>query len=210
MPLEARPLEARPLEPWPLVRSTEVGERILVAADSLFYEHGITAVGVELIADVAQTTKRTLYQRFGSKDGLVEAYLRRRGSVWQGYLVEHLDATSWTVPEFFRRAEQWARTNQRGCAFVNAWAEVGGQGESRAAAVIRDEKRWMRDLVTELAGQAPGTAMAVHQLYEGAQVAATVLGEAEAFRVAADAARKLSSCVEPASSRRPPGPVAGA
>lgn len=191
VPLNPVPLNPVPLNPWPLIRSTEVGERILVAADELFYERGITAVGVELIADVAQTTKRTLYQRFGSKDGLVEAYLRRRGSVWQGYLIEHLDAAGWTVPEFFRRAEQWARTNQRGCAFVNAWAEVGGQGESRAAAAIRDEKRWMRDLVSELVGKGPDTAMAVHQLYEGAQVAATVLGEAEAFRVAADAARDL-------------------
>ncbi|WP_216692546.1 TetR/AcrR family transcriptional regulator [Dietzia psychralcaliphila] len=177
------------VEPWPIIPTTEVGERILAAADDLFYTRGITAVGVDLIAEEARTTKRTLYQRFGSKDGLIEAYLRRRGSRWQQFLLDHLDATEWTVAEFFRRAEQWTRTHRRGCAFVNAWAEVGGEGPTGAAEAVRDEKRWMRELFVELAGGDRVTATAIHQLYEGAQVAATVLGEADAFRVADDAAR---------------------
>ena len=183
---------ARP-RPWPVVRSTEVGERILVAADELFYSRGITGVGVELIADRSETTKRTLYQRFGSKDGLVEAYLRRRGSVWQQFLIDHLDATAWTSEEFFRRAGQWAVSHDRGCAFVNAWAEVGGQGSSRAAGAIRDEKQWMRELITDLVGGGGALAMAVHQLYEGAQVAATVLDERDAFLVASAAAARLEA-----------------
>jgi AcrR family transcriptional regulator len=176
------------LEPWPIVATTDVGERILAAADDLFYSRGITAVGVELIAEEARTTKRTLYQRFGSKDGLVEAYLRRRGHRWQRYLVDHLDATDWTVTEFFRRAEQWAESHDRGCAFVNAWAEVGGAGETGAAEAVRDEKRWMRELFLTFAGGDRATATAIHQLYEGAQVAATVLGETDAFRIADEAA----------------------
>ena len=178
-------------QPWPIVRSTDVGERILVAADDLFYHRGITAVGVELIAESAETTKRTLYQRFGSKDGLVEAYLRRRGSRWQHYLVDHLDTAGHTVTQFFRCAERWAGSHHRGCAFVNAWAEVGGAESSGVAEVIREEKRWMRDLLVELSGRDRRTATAIHQLYEGAQVAATVLGEADAFRVADDAAQVI-------------------
>ncbi|MDZ4234204.1 MAG: TetR/AcrR family transcriptional regulator [Dietzia sp.] len=178
-------------EPWPVIPTTEVGERILVAANDLFYSRGITTVGVELIAEQARTTKRTLYQRFGSKDGLVDAYLRRRGSRWQHYLVDHLDETEWTLSEFFHRAEEWARSNHRGCAFVNAWAEVGGGGWSAAAETVREEKRWMRELLVVLVGGDRVVAAAVHQLYEGAQVAATVLGEAAAFRVADDAARVI-------------------
>lgn len=49
----------------------------------------------------------------------------------------------------------------------------------------------MRGLVEYLVGGDPATATAVHQLYEGAQVAATVLGEPEAFRTAHDAAAVL-------------------
>lgn len=183
-------------EPWPIVPTTKVGERILEAADDLFYSRGITAVGVDLIAEQARTTKRTLYQRFGSKDGLVDAYLRRRGSRWQRYLVDHLDATGWTLAEFFGRAEEWARSNHRGCAFVNAWAEVGGTGRSTAAETIREEKRWMRTLFGELVGGDRAAAAAVHQLYEGAQVASTVFGGTAAFRVAADAAQVIVAATE--------------
>jgi hypothetical protein len=38
-----------------------------------FYERGIRAVGVDLIADEVGTTKKTLYDRLGSKDELVAA-----------------------------------------------------------------------------------------------------------------------------------------
>lgn len=189
-PASLRPRPEKP-EPWPVDESTRIGERLLVVADDLFYRLGITAVGVELVADTAETTKRTLYQRFGSKDGLVEAYLRRRGSRWQQYLVDRLDDGGWTLEAFFRAAGDWADEHRRGCAFVNAWAEVGGELPSAAADVVRDEKRWMRGLVEYLVGGDPATATAVHQLYEGAQVAATVLGEPEAFRTAHDAAAVL-------------------
>ena len=182
--------ESKP-RPWPVVESTRIGERLLVVADDLFYTRGITAVGVDLVADTAETTKRTLYQRFGSKDGLVEAYLRRRGSTWQRYLVDRLDAEGWTLEAFLLAAEDWAVGHRRGCAFVNAWAEVGGEPGSAAAEVVREEKRWMRALVLHLVGGDSAVGAAVHQLYEGAQVAATVLGESEAFRVALDAAREL-------------------
>lgn len=185
------PMPTPRLDPWLVVETTPIGERLLLVADDLFYRRGITAVGVELVADRAETTKRTLYQRFGSKDGLVEAYLRRRGSRWQRYLVDRLDGAGWSLAAFFRAAEDWAMDHRRGCAFVNAWAEVGDDAGSAAAEVVRDEKRWMRRLVVELVGGDPAVGAAVHQLYEGAQVAATVLGEPEAFRVALDAARTL-------------------
>ena len=38
-------------------------------------------MGVDLIAETAGTTKKTLYDRFGSKDELVARYLRRRADV---------------------------------------------------------------------------------------------------------------------------------
>ncbi|MBE7186900.1 DEAD/DEAH box helicase, partial [Jatrophihabitans endophyticus] len=39
----------------------------MAVAEPLFYEHGIRAVGVDTIAEAAGTTKKTLYDRFGSK-----------------------------------------------------------------------------------------------------------------------------------------------
>lgn len=51
-------------------------ERIERAAAQLFYRNGIHATGVELIAQQANVSKRTLYQHFPSKNDLVDDYLR--------------------------------------------------------------------------------------------------------------------------------------
>jgi AcrR family transcriptional regulator len=52
-------------------------ERLLSVASELFYRHGIRAIGVERIAEAAETNKVTLYRHFSSKDELVAEYLRR-------------------------------------------------------------------------------------------------------------------------------------
>jgi AcrR family transcriptional regulator len=54
---------------------TPAARRILDAAAGLFYAQGIHAVGVEAIAAAAHVTKKTLYDRFGSKEALIAAYL---------------------------------------------------------------------------------------------------------------------------------------
>src|ERR1700748_1671752 len=51
-------------------------ERIERAATQLFYRNGIHATGVELIAQEANVSKRTLYQHFSTKNGLLDSYLR--------------------------------------------------------------------------------------------------------------------------------------
>src|SRR5207302_9358450 len=53
-------------------------ERILAAADKLFYEQGIRAVGVDTIAAEAGVSKRTLYNYYPTKDDLIAAYLTAR------------------------------------------------------------------------------------------------------------------------------------
>ncbi|NEE13916.1 helix-turn-helix transcriptional regulator, partial [Streptomyces sp. SID7499] len=47
---------------------TPAARRALAAAGRLFYDRGIHAVGVDLIAAEAGVTKKTLYDRFGSKE----------------------------------------------------------------------------------------------------------------------------------------------
>ena len=74
-----------------LATLTPRAQRILDVASTLFYERGIHAVGVDTIAEAAGVTKRTLYDRFGSKESLVVAYLRQREEKWRKVLNEHLD-----------------------------------------------------------------------------------------------------------------------
>ena len=175
---------------------TPAGERLLAAAADLFYRRGIRAVGVDLVAEVAGTTKKTLYDRFGSKDELVALYLRRRARRWQVFLNVRLDRRTGTtrVLAVFDALAEWLQEQDRGCAFVNAYAEVGGTGHP-AEPVIRAEKEWMHGLFVALVDEAglDGATLGpqLHLLYEGATVAHTAGGRADAVAVAHAAAAHL-------------------
>jgi AcrR family transcriptional regulator len=54
--------------------------KILTAGYRLLYEQGFSRVSMDAIADAAGITKRTLYQHFPSKDGLVAAMLEHHRS----------------------------------------------------------------------------------------------------------------------------------
>jgi AcrR family transcriptional regulator len=181
-------LPAVPFDDPPL---TAAGERLLAAASELFYRHGIRAVGVDLLAETAGTTKKTLYDRFGSKDQLVALYLRGRARRWQAFLFGRLDraADGDGALAVYDALAAWLRDQDRGCAFVNAFAEVGGTGHP-AEPVIRAEKDWMRTVFVSLAGgEALGAQL--HLLYEGAMVAHTAGGRVDAVPAARAAAARL-------------------
>lgn len=178
-------------QPMPLPVTTDAGERLLDAAEELFYWRGIAAVGVDLVADTAGVTKRTLYQRFGSKSELVCAYLQRRAHHWQSLLLTTLPTVRRTSRPLavFDIAARWAEQNPRGCAFINAWAEFGSTTHP-AATVVADEKRWMRELFRDLV-PSRSTADHLHLLYEGAHVVASTLGDLAAYGRAKRAARAV-------------------
>src|SRR5262245_62857425 len=100
-------------------------DRILAAADELFYARGIHAVGVDEIVARSGTAKTTLYAHFPSKDDLVASYLQRRSDEWRQHLevelahrggsaVERIDAV------FAVLGQGCASEGFRGCPFINA------------------------------------------------------------------------------------------
>lgn len=185
-------VELTALHPAPPPVTSPAGERLLDAAEQLFYWRGIGAVGVDLIADTAGVTKRTLYQRFGSKADLVGVYLQRRAHRWQSMLLAEVAATTPSAERslvVYDVGATWAASNSRGCAFINAWAEVGNAA-GPAADVIRQEKQWMRDLFRHLVDD-PAVADHLHLLYEGALVTGSALGDSSAFAHARQAARRV-------------------
>ncbi|GGM17121.1 TetR/AcrR family transcriptional regulator [Promicromonospora citrea] len=182
---------------------TAAGERILATASELFYERGIRGVGVDLIADEAGVTKKTLYDRFGSKDDLVAAYLRRRRERWVDWFSARLAARvaagarpgAERVLAALEIAEEWAQDNRRGCAFVNAHAEIGGLDHPGNAVVLED-KRYMLAAFTDLLREAgypdaEARGAQVHLLYEGAIIAHTTHAQPDAFGTARAAAATL-------------------
>jgi AcrR family transcriptional regulator len=134
---------------------TPAGERILTAASALFYEQGIRSVGVDTIANAAEVTKKTLYDRFGSKDKLIAAYLERRNRVWHQFLDDQLAERRPGTPEevilaMFAALTVWMTSSQRGCGFINASVELAAP-DHPAMPVIVAQKQWMR---TEFVAQA--------------------------------------------------------
>ncbi len=175
---------------------TPAGERLLSTASELFYTRGIHAVGVDLIAHRAGTTKKTLYDRFGSKDNLVAMYLSRRFDRWRAYVDDHLARYApgaGQVLAAFVALEEWLTDNTCGCAFVNANAEIGGT-DHPGVAVIRAEKQWMRQRYERLvvaAGLPEWLGAQLHVLHEGAIVTQTAGADPNALATAKSAARTL-------------------
>ncbi len=179
---------------------TPAGRKILEVAGVLFYERGIGAVGVDLIAEEAGTTKKTLYDRFGSKDALVAAYLKRREQRWEEFLDEwmrahHPESGLDRVLAVLDAEEAWWAGSRRGCAFVNAHAELG-ESDHPGRAVLHESKRRSRAMFIALLAEggvpdAETVGARVHMVYEGAMVNLTVGGMTDAFDEARDTIRAL-------------------
>jgi AcrR family transcriptional regulator len=119
----------------------DVRTRILDAAERLFYEQGITATGVDALAEAADVSKRTLYNHFGSKEGVVTAYLRRRDQRWQQRVATALEGAQTPTERILAYANSYCDyigdNDVRGCAFINASAELSNESHP-GVAVIRE------------------------------------------------------------------------
>jgi AcrR family transcriptional regulator len=149
-------------------------ERLLAAANELFYNEGVHTVGIDRIIEQAGVAKASLYNTFGSKDELVRAYLQTRHDAVTRAITAAVDR--YATPRerllavFEGQGELFAQPDYRGCAFARASAEsYPGDPAELATEAYR---RWVRDLLTDLAAQAGAPqpeilARQLHLLYDG-------------------------------------------
>jgi AcrR family transcriptional regulator len=155
-------------------------ERLLSAAGELFYEEGVHTVGVDRIVERAGVAKATLYTLFGSKDGLVRAYLTERHDATRARMDRELAARFDTPRErllgvFEVQGLSFAEPGFHGCAFVGANAETS-PGTS-VEEVTEDYRTWIHSLFFDLAAEAgatdpQGLARQLVLLYDGAGISA--------------------------------------
>ncbi|MFC4588782.1 TetR/AcrR family transcriptional regulator [Sphaerisporangium corydalis] len=181
-------------------------ERLLAAADELFYEEGVHTVGIDRVIERAGVAKASLYNAFGSKDELIRSYLKARHEARCERITRKL--SRYDTPRdrllglFDVLGEQIAEPGFRGCAFVMASAEAPAGGTVRQ--VCDNTRAWTRSLFTELAGAA-GAADPVHlarrlvMLYDGAMVAAQM----DRNMTAATDARALATILVDAATTSP-------
>jgi AcrR family transcriptional regulator len=154
-------------------------QRLLASANELFYAEGVQTVGIDRIIEHAGVAKGSLYNLFGSKEGLVRAYLasRHEGTAEQimAAVERHRSPRKRLLAVFEAQGRLFAKPGFRGCAFVAATAEAPRGGLIEQAA---DEYRsWIRALFTDLAEQAGAAdprklARQLQVVYDGAGLAA--------------------------------------
>src|ERR1700692_4598890 len=170
----------RPIPPEPDgPRRLSARDRLLAAADELFYAEGVHVVGVDRIVQRAGVTKASLYNTFGSKDELVRIYLenhfRRRQSRIAQILAAHTPPRERLLAVFGEVEGLLAGSAFRGCRFIAAAAESrpGDAGE----VVAEKYRAWLWSLFTDLAAAAGArdakqVGRQLFLLYDGAAVAA--------------------------------------
>jgi AcrR family transcriptional regulator len=133
----------------PYRRAAETREHVLAVAAHLFYGEGIRAVGIDRLAAEAEVTTTTLYRLFGSKDGLVAAYVRRADALWFDWLEDAVAAGG--LAHLFDELDEQARASDyRGCPFRLALAEYPSP-ESEVNRMVSENKKRTSEHFRELA-----------------------------------------------------------
>lgn len=165
-------------------------DRLLAAADELFFSEGIHNTGVTLLIERANIAKASFYTAFKSKNDLVDAYLERQHLI----IVERLyniersdDSLPVKISKIFDLlSNSVVQTSYRGCLFFVAAIE---QPQSDLPA-----KRWVRAHKLEVlhvfhriceTAQHPHAEEVAEQLaiiYDGALVTAAVRPESGAIK----------------------------
>ncbi|MEU9265014.1 TetR/AcrR family transcriptional regulator [Streptomyces sp. NPDC048251] len=177
--------------------SATAREQALDAAEKLFYGRGVQSVGMDDLRGASGVSLKRLYQLFPAKEQLVEAYLERRDVRWRGLLAESVtrreDPRERILAVFDWLAEWFGEPDFRGCAWINAYGELGATSE-RVARQVRAHKQAFREYLGGLvadAGLPDALTGPLFLLAEGAMVTAGISGGAAPAAEAREAARLL-------------------
>lgn len=159
----------------------EARERILTAAEELYYRKGYAAVGMDELRQFAGVSLRRLYSLFPAKTDIVAAVLARKHAQWESGLAEAVTEAGGDprarLLAVYGYLENWFCADDfRGCAFINAFGELGGTNPE-VAEIVRAHKasfqQYMADLVAET-GAPAALAPQLSILAEGAQSTAAI------------------------------------
>ncbi len=182
---------------------------VIEVADRLFYERGIQAVGMAELRREVDLPLKKLYALFPSKQAIVFAVLDRRHRIWTEGLQRRIDDA--TDPRrkllavYDYLADWFAEDSFRGCAFINAFGELGSQSPDIAERT-RAHKESFQQVLARLvadAGGNPALGPQLALLAEGAQTTAAISGSPEA----AQQARRAAEILIDAQLRTVPGPA---
>lgn len=129
-------------------------ERLLGAAQILFYNDGIAGTGIDAVVKHAGVAKKSLYNNFASKAELVETYLQIRHEEWLSLYALRLQQAK-TPKEgvlavflaYQDHAEHAYERGFRGCGLLNAAAELPANSPGRQA--VRRHKEQVESILRQ-------------------------------------------------------------
>jgi AcrR family transcriptional regulator len=182
-------------------------ERLLAAADELFYRDGVHSTGIDAVIEKAGVAKGSLYYIFGGKDELVAAYLRRRHEAFRQRVEEAQagidDPAEKILALFDALAEYVSLPEYRGCPFDSAAVEAP-TGQCQVLA-IKEYRDWLHQSVLQLAADtgvpdSQALAEALIVLYTGALATANTAPPSRAAAMTAKRLARLAVAAAKASS----------
>jgi AcrR family transcriptional regulator len=191
----------------PELRRRTAKERLLQAADELFYSEGIHTVGIDRVIAHAGVAKGSMYYSFAGKDELIHDYLTHRHGKWAERVTtgieSHADPRARILAVYDVLGTLFAQPDYRGCAFMNATAEAAPDSvEALAGTAFR---AWVHTLFLDLATDTDTDdpkqlADTLILLYDGAVATAQMDKTPEAARTA----RRTAELVLDNTAVRPP------
>jgi AcrR family transcriptional regulator len=182
--------------------STE--QRLLDAADDLFFTRGIAATPIDAVIERAGVSAATLYRGFPSKEALVAAALERRHlewiATWDAAIAraagdeERLLAVFDALDDFRERP-----IGSRWCAFLGTAAEFA-DGPPEVAEAVRRDSDALRARLRDLA--VPLVARASRDENRGRDERASRLGDELLLLVTGDLAMRLREPVHSTETAR--------
>lgn len=173
-------------------------ERLLAAGHELFYARG-AAVGVDALLSEAGVARRSLYEHFGGKDGLIVAVLRRASEedlAWYERALDSAAEPGERLLGLFDRLDELARDEGfRGCRYFASDLALANPDHPAHAETEAFRQRLRMLLVRELEAMGhddPGSAAEqLHLLIEGTLVMGATHDAAHPGR----AARELAAAI---------------
>ena len=183
-------------------------ERLLDAADRLFYAEGVHTVGIDRIIEAAGVAKGSLFYNFSGKDDLVAAYLAGRDERRRAMTAQHQEGLSDPIEKllavFDALEEAVSSPSYNGCPFANANAEAGP--DTVEADALRTFRAWLAEMLLSLTREAgfadaPDVANRLRLLYDGAIANAQLDTHPEAARIAKELAVMVLGAATRATDR---------
>ncbi|MEP2952735.1 MAG: helix-turn-helix domain-containing protein [Sulfitobacter sp.] len=185
-------------------RQRPAHDRLMQAAQELFYNHGISATGIDAIVARAGVAKKSLYNNFSSKADLVSQYLEARHAEWLALYAARAAAAQ--TPQarvlavfdaYQDHAECAYERGFRGCGLLNAAAELEAGDAGRDAVRQHKEEverilaQHLAELLPEAPDRAAATAAHLAFLLEGAMARAGLEGDSRRVRTARAMAKDM-------------------